>query len=109
MRVVLTSCPAAAADGLASALVEGRFAACVSILPGVVSTYRWEGAIQRDEEQLLLIKVPVRNTAALMAALAALHPYDVPEIIALPTAHVAAAYSAWATAQVEGVADTNSD
>ena len=109
MRVVLTSCPAAAADKLASALVAGRLASCVSILPGVVSTYRWEGAIQREEEQLLLIKVPTRNTAALMAALAELHPYDVPEIIALPTVHVAAAYSAWAVAQVDSGANTNSD
>lgn len=99
MRVVLTSCSPQDADALATALIERRLAACVSVLPSVFSTYRWQGAVQREEEALLWIKVPVADVATLMAQLPELHPYDVPEILALPAAHVSAPYAAWAARQ----------
>ena len=79
-----TACPdAAPAQRIAEALVEERLAACVSVLPGMRSTYRWEGAIERADEVLLLVKtVPVR-LAALQARIVALHPYELPELIAV--------------------------
>ncbi len=101
--VILTSCPAAAADGIATHLVEGQFAACVSALPGALSTYRWNGEVQRDQETLLLIKVPEPALDACIAALEAVHPYEVPEIVALPAARVNASYLAWARQMVPGV------
>ncbi len=101
MRVILSSCPADKADEIASALVERQVAACVSILPGAISTYRWEGAVQRDSEHLLLIKVPVEGLQRCVAALAEVHPYDVPEILALPVDHASPSYAAWAREVVD--------
>ena len=72
------------AEGIARVLVERGLAACVNIVPGVVSFYRWKGAVERDEERLLLIKTRVERFEALRAALVSLHPYEVPEAIAIP-------------------------
>ncbi len=72
------------AEGIARVLVERGLAACVNIVPGVVSFYRWKGAVQRDEERLLLIKTRADRFEALRAAVVSLHPYEVPEAIAIP-------------------------
>jgi periplasmic divalent cation tolerance protein len=72
------------AEGIARVLVERGLAACVNIIPGVVSFYRWKGAVERDEERLLLIKTRGERFEALRAALVSLHPYEVPEAIAIP-------------------------
>ena len=98
LHVILSSCPAAAADAIARGLVEQRVAACVSALPGAVSTYRWQGAVQCEPETLLVIKAPEETLEACMAALVALHPYDVPEVVAWPAQRVADSYLAWALA-----------
>lgn len=98
LYVILSSCPATAADAIARGLVEQRVAACVSALPGAVSTYRWQDSVQCEAETLLLIKVPGERLDACMAALAVLHPYEVPEIVALPADRVAQGYLAWAHA-----------
>lgn len=100
MRVILSSCPPEQADAIASALVERRVAACVSVLPGAISTYRWQGAVQRETEHLLLIKVPEEGLAACVEALNEVHPYDVPEILALPVAYANAPYAQWARSMV---------
>ncbi len=71
------------AERIARALVEQRLAACVNIVPGLVSVYRWRGAVQRDEERLLLIKTRRSAFEALRAALVSLHPYELPELIAV--------------------------
>jgi periplasmic divalent cation tolerance protein len=84
-----------AAVALANALVERRLVACVNVLPGVRSIYRWQGAVQDDRELLLLAKTTAGRLAELTAALAQLHPYEVPEIVALEAASVAPAYAAW--------------
>jgi periplasmic divalent cation tolerance protein len=84
-----------AAVTLANALVERRLVACVNVLPGVRSIYRWQGAIQDDRELLLLAKTTSGRLADVTAALTELHPYDVPEIVALEAASVAPAYAAW--------------
>jgi len=96
LRVVLTTVFPDEAEALAEALIVGHHAACVNILPEIRSIYRWQGRIHRDLERMLIIKVPTAQVDACMAAVAALHPYDVPEIIAVPVERVAEAYLAWA-------------
>jgi len=68
-------------------------------LPGVVSTYRWQGAVQRDEEVLLLIKSTRERYAALRDRIVALHPYELPEVIAVDIALGLPAYLDWITAE----------
>jgi periplasmic divalent cation tolerance protein len=83
------------ADRLARALVEERLAACVSRIPGAVSTYRWQGDVEVAAEVLLLIKTTHERFEALRARLVELHPYDVPELIAMDIAHGHPAYLDW--------------
>ena len=79
-----STCPdAATAQRIADALVGERLAACVSVLPGVRSTYRWQGAIERSDEVLLLIKTAADGLPALQARLVAMHPYELPELLAV--------------------------
>jgi uncharacterized protein involved in tolerance to divalent cations len=82
-------------ERLARALVERRLAACVNVLPQVSSYYRWKGDVQRDEERLLVIKTRTDRFEDLRRVLVDLHPYEVPEVIALPIAAGHAAYLAW--------------
>ena len=100
LYVILTACPPENADALATHLIAGQFAACVSALPGALSTYRWQGAVQRETETLLLVKVPHAALERCMAAIQAVHPYEVPELVVLPAEQVATSYLAWAQASV---------
>ncbi len=84
MRVVLCTTPPDRAEEIAESVVGARLAACASVVPGVRSVYRWQGAIHRDEEALLVIKTTEERLAALVEHIRGVHPYDVPEIIALP-------------------------
>jgi periplasmic divalent cation tolerance protein len=94
--VVFCTCPdEAAAERIGSALVADRLAACVSRMPGVVSTYRWEGEVRRDDEVLLLIKTTSERFDALREHIAALHPYELPEIVAVEIARGLPAYLDW--------------
>jgi periplasmic divalent cation tolerance protein len=80
--LLLNTCPnAEVARHLARALVEERFAACVNLVPGLTSIYRWQGQIEESTEVLLLIKTTRERLAALEARLSALHPYELPELI----------------------------
>ena len=101
LRLVLCNTPPDRAEEIARAVLELRLAACVNIVPGVVSLYWWEGAIQRDPESTLLIKTTADLVPALTAALLAAHPYAVPEVVALPIASGEgnAAYRAWLAAE----------
>jgi periplasmic divalent cation tolerance protein len=83
------------AERIARALVERRLAACVNVVPGLVSFYRWKGAIERDAELLLVIKTRRDRFEALREAIVALHPYEVPEVVALPVEAGHAPYLAW--------------
>jgi periplasmic divalent cation tolerance protein len=85
-HVVVLSTVAGAEDAerIARELVERRLAACVNVVPGLVSLYRWKGAVSKDEERLLLIKTRRERYDALAQALQELHPYELPEIVALP-------------------------
>jgi periplasmic divalent cation tolerance protein len=80
---------------LARELVEQRLAACVIILPGMTSIYRWQGSLNEDAEQLLVIKTVDDNLHDLREALFARHPYEVPEFVVLAVASMSDAYGAW--------------
>ena len=94
--LVLTNVPErAVAERLAGMLVEMRLAACVNILAPCRSVYRWKGAVQHDEEHPMLIKTTVERYAGLEQALRAAHPYELPEIIAVPVERGLPAYLQW--------------
>jgi periplasmic divalent cation tolerance protein len=84
---------------LAHALVEERLAACVNLLPGVRSIYRWKGAVEEASEVLLLAKTRAGRVAALAARVRALHPYELPEVVALPVTDGSRAYLRWVVAE----------
>lgn len=103
--VCLSTCPAAeTARALAETLVAEGLAACVNQLPGVISTYAWQGRLHSDPEVLLVIKTTAGRFEALRERLVALHPYEVPELVALPVVDGHAPYLDWvrAHAAVEG-------
>jgi len=94
--VVLVTCPSrAAARRLATALVRRRLAACVNLVPAVESVFWWQGKLDRCREILLLIKTTAATFPRLSRAVAELHPYEVPEVIALPLAAGSASYLKW--------------
>jgi periplasmic divalent cation tolerance protein len=94
--VLVTTCESAAeADAIASALVEHRLAACVNILPGVTSVYRWKGSIERASEIILLIKTSRLLLARVQAEIERLHSYELPELIALPIVDGSERYLEW--------------
>jgi periplasmic divalent cation tolerance protein len=80
---------------LARELVERRLAACVTIVGGVTSIYRWQDRVEEEGEQLLVIKTVDANVDSLRDVLLARHPYDVPEFIVLPIVSTSDAYGAW--------------
>jgi len=83
------------AQRLARMLVERRLAACVNILPGVRSIYRWQGAMEEAEEAMLVIKTSRARADAVQTALREAHSYDLPEFLLLPIAGGGAEYLAW--------------
>ncbi|MBI2495367.1 MAG: divalent-cation tolerance protein CutA [Candidatus Omnitrophica bacterium] len=104
LLVVLVTCPTRAiARRLASRLIEERLAACVNALPGVESIFRWQGKVERCREILLVIKTTARRFPQLRAAVRNLHPYDVPEIIALPVVAGHTPYLRWVRSIVSSV------
>lgn len=96
IRLVLCTFPdAATARQIGTVLVEKQLAACVNLLPCVESIYRWQGRLESSAEALAIFKTSAAAWPALASQLAALHPYDVPEIVALEPADVSASYLAW--------------
>jgi len=93
--VVYVSAPEEEARSLAAALVERRLAACVNLLPGLRSIYVWKGEVCDDPEQLLVIKTTVDRFEELKETVVALHPYEVPEVIATPIVDGHDAYLEW--------------
>lgn len=93
------SCPdAASARHIAETLVGEHLAACVNRVPGISSTYRWQGAVTTDSEELLLIKTTAACFDAVRARVRELHPYDLPELIAVPVERGHEAYLDWVRA-----------
>jgi periplasmic divalent cation tolerance protein len=98
--LVLTNLPdRASAERLADALIVARVAACVNVLAPCRSVYRWQGALEHDEEHPVLIKTTRQAYAALEAEIRARHPYELPEIVAVPIEHGLPAYLAWLAAE----------
>jgi periplasmic divalent cation tolerance protein len=84
-QLILCTCPdPATAEMLARLLLEQRLTACVNVVPGLTSIYRWQGQIETARECLLLIKTAEERYAAVESCIRARHPYELPEIIALP-------------------------
>lgn len=101
--LVLTNCPdAAVAEDIARAVVGARLAACVNILAPCRSIYRWQGEVETAAEVPLLIKTSAARYAELQAAICERHPYDVPEIIALPMEHGLPSYLSWIASETTG-------
>lgn len=100
--LVLTNVPdRGVAERLADMLIERRLAACINILAPCRSVYRWKDAVQHDEEHPMLIKTTAERYPALEAALREGHPYELPEIIAVPIERGLAAYLAWVGAETQ--------
>ena len=100
--LVLTNLPdRAAAEKLADAIVAKNLAACVNILAPCRSVYRWKGAVQHDEEHPMLIKTTRERYAALESEMRAQHPYELPEVIAVPIERGLPAYLDWVAAETK--------
>jgi periplasmic divalent cation tolerance protein len=100
-QLVLCACPdQATAHNIAEQLVDRQLAACVNILPGITSVYQWQGKRENSQEHLLLIKTTHAAYEALEQALSNLHPYELPEIIAVPIARGSDAYLDWISQSV---------
>lgn len=98
--LVFTNLPdRAAAEKLAEALVEQRVAACVNILGPCRSVYRWKDTLQKEDEHLMLIKTTSERYATLENAIRAAHPYELPEIVAVPIERGLPAYLEWVAAE----------
>ncbi len=103
--VVMTTVPdALVAGSIATRLLEENLVACVNILPGVLSLYRWQGEIRRDSEVLLLAKTTSAVVANLSERIVELHPYDLPEVLALPAPAGSVEYFDWVRGEVGSVA-----
>lgn len=101
--LVLTTCAAEAdAERLARALLDARLAACVNVVPGVRSFYHWKGDIESAAEFMLIVKTSRDLFPALCVEVEKLHPYEVPELLALPVLAGAENYLSWLQANLRG-------
>ncbi len=99
VRLILTTLPSAeVAAKVARTLVEEKLAACGNVLPAVRSIYRWKGKVEDENEVLLLLKTHVRQVARLQARILELHPYEVPEVLAVPVEAGFQGYLDWIAA-----------
>ncbi len=99
LTIVLSTGPADAAPDIAKQIVTERLAACCNIVPKVESYYWWEGQVTHDAESLLIFKTPTERVPELTRRLQEVHPYSVPEILALEVASGLEAYLSWACAE----------
>jgi periplasmic divalent cation tolerance protein len=99
IAVVLVTAPDAdVAERIVRTLVDEELAACGNIVPGVVSVYRWGGAVQREDEVLIVLKTTRARAPDIVARVPALHPYDVPEVLVVPVSDGFAPYMRWVAA-----------
>lgn len=103
--VLVTASSPEEAARLAQALVDERLAACVNVVPGLRSTYRWQGRVETADEVLLIVKTARHLLAATSERVRALHSYSVPEIIALPIVGGSTSYLEWLGGQVRPEAE----
>ena len=98
--VVLITTPKGEGKRIARALVESRLAACVNVVPGLTSLYWWQGEIQEDQEELLIVKTRADVLDKLVAEVKRIHPYSVPEVVALPILGGNPDYMKWVDEEV---------
>jgi periplasmic divalent cation tolerance protein len=102
VRVVLVTVPdVETGRSLAQEVVAARLAACVNVVPGLLSVYRWNGAVHQDPEALLVLKTTTSVVEALMERVLEFHPYEVPEILVLPVEQGHPPYLRWVAGAVE--------
>src|SRR5450432_3715465 len=100
--VVLSACEShAEAEKIATSVVEKRLAACVNLIPGIESIYRWRGAVERSKEFLLVIKSSRELLPDLQAELLKLHSYEIPEVLAIPIVDGAEDYLNWMEREIQ--------
>jgi periplasmic divalent cation tolerance protein len=100
IALIYTTCPTQeVADSIARTLVEERVAACVNMVPGIVSVYEWNGDIKRDTEIACIVKTTRPKADRAMERLKALHPYENPAIVVIEADAAAAKFEAWVAAQ----------
>ena len=101
IRVVLVSVPRDEAREMATAIVEERLAACINIVPRIDSVYWWDDKIETDTESLMIIKTTAARMQELIEYIEENHPYDLPEVLALPLVAGLAEYVAWIKEETE--------
>ncbi len=101
LRVILVTAPPKKAEGLARALLKERLVACVNLIPKIRSLYWWEGKICDEPETLMVMKTPKRHVAALRRRVKDLHPYTVPEFLALAVESTDKPYADWVAEQTK--------
>lgn len=102
VTVLSTAPDAAVAERIATALVEERLAACANVIEGVTSIYRWKGEIEREREVLVVLKTTSEAMEKLRLRIVELHPYEVPEVLALGVPEGHGPYLDWVRAEVDG-------
>ena len=100
--VLVTAGSQQEAEEIAGALVAEELAACVNVVPGITSLYRWQGEVQRDQEWLLVVKSRRDVLDEVVQRVRELHSYDLPETIALPLVGGSEPYLAWLVGEVRG-------
>ncbi|NOX76933.1 MAG: divalent-cation tolerance protein CutA [Gammaproteobacteria bacterium] len=96
IELILCACPdVTSAQTIADTLVERRLAACVTILPGATSVYRWQGKREQSQELILLIKSTAAAYDKLEQAVLEIHPYELPELVVVPIEHGLGGYLGW--------------
>ena len=105
MKLVFVTAPSDFAEELVTKVVSENLAACGTVAQGVVSVYRWQGTIERSVEAQIMLKTSNAMASRLIARIAKLHPYDVPEIVAVDAFEVHPAYALW----VENSTQTRDD
>ncbi|HEX4039198.1 MAG TPA: divalent-cation tolerance protein CutA [Acidobacteriaceae bacterium] len=108
LRLILTTCATRdEAERIARSLVEDRLAACVNLIPGLTSIYRWQGAIDTASETLLLIKTTAGQADQVEAAVRRLHSFELPEFLVLPVEAASPLYAAWIMSSLKGATDSS--
>ncbi len=106
MRVVFVTVPMDIAEKMAKAIVENRLAACTTVVSSVKSYYHWEGQLKSDHESLLILKTTMSKIGDLFSFIKSEHPYDIPEIIAIPVAEGLPDYVNWVIEDMGKTAET---
>lgn len=103
-QIVYTTLPSLEeAERMGRTLVERRLAACVNILPGMVTIFRWNGAVERADEVVMMVQTTAETVDNAMEAISELHPLELPALLAIPVAKAGALYGAWIAAETASV------